>query len=153
MARLTDLIEEFIKKRIHETEGEFEIQRNELAGQFNCVPSQINYVISTRFTTERGYFVESRRGGGGYIRIRSLATTRPYDYLMHIILSMGEVMSQHSAEIYINNFVDYDILSGRDALLLKAAVNDHSLKKVDVMDRDTVRADIMKNMLIRLVVR
>jgi transcriptional regulator CtsR len=69
MAILSDLIENFIKELINETEGNVEIKRNELASKFNCVPSQINYVIGTRFTQERGYYVESRRGGGGHIRI------------------------------------------------------------------------------------
>ncbi|MFO7635786.1 MAG: CtsR family transcriptional regulator [Clostridia bacterium] len=153
MARLSDLIEEFIKGMINDTEGEIEIQRNELASQFNCVPSQINYVISTRFNSERGYFVESRRGGGGYIRIRSLSNAKPTDYLMHVILSMGEVVSQHSANLYIDNFIDYEIISPRDGLLIKAAVNDKSLKNVEVINRDKVRADLIKNMLVRLVVR
>ena len=152
MARLSDVIEEFIKQMINDTEGEIEIQRNEMANQFKCVPSQINYVIATRFTTERGYFVESRRGGGGYIKIRSLSTSKPYDYLMHVILSMGHSISQHSAEVYINNFVDYDIISERDGLLLKAAVSNNSLKNVEVGSKDIIRADILKNMLMRLIV-
>ena len=70
MARMSDIIEDFIKQLINETDGSIEIQRNELANYFKCVPSQINYVIDTRFTTERGYYVESRRGGGGYIKIQ-----------------------------------------------------------------------------------
>jgi transcriptional regulator of stress and heat shock response len=152
MARLSDIIEEFIKQMINDTEGEIEIQRNELAHQFKCVPSQINYVIATRFTTEKGYFVESKRGGGGHTKIRSVSTAKPYDYLMHIILSMGDSISQHSADVYINNFIDYDIISVRDGLLLKAALSNNALKSVEVMNRDTVRADILKNMLMRMIV-
>ena len=77
MARMSDIIEEFIKQLINETDGVIEIQRNELPSYFKCVPSQINYVIDTRFTTERGYYVESRRGGGGHIRIKRVNVDRP----------------------------------------------------------------------------
>ena len=106
MARMSDIIEEFIKQLINETDGVIEIQRNELANYFKCVPSQINYVIDTRFTTERGYYVESRRGGGGYIKIKRVNVDRPGNYLMHIVSSMGDSISQQSAEVFINNFVD-----------------------------------------------
>ena len=71
MRNVSDIIEQYLKHILQESpEGAVEIQRNDLADQFQCVPSQINYVISTRFTLEKGYFVESKRGGGGYIRIQ-----------------------------------------------------------------------------------
>ncbi|HQM39231.1 MAG TPA: CtsR family transcriptional regulator [Clostridia bacterium] len=152
MARLSDIIENFIKDMIEETDGEIEIQRNELANYFNCVPSQINYVIATRFNSERGYFVESKRGGGGHITISRMSTDKPYDYFMHIILSMGDEISQHSADIYIENFIDLNIISESDKKLLKAAVNDNSLKSVSVYLRDRVRADILKNMLMKIII-
>ena len=82
--RMSDLIEEFIKELFEEGSEAIEIQRNELAQQFNCVPSQINYVISTRFKPSQGYYVESRRGGGGHITIKKVNNTRE-DYIMHII--------------------------------------------------------------------
>ena len=151
MARLSDIIENFIKDMIEETDGEVEIQRNELASYFNCVPSQINYVIATRFNSERGYFVESKRGGGGHITISRMSTDKPYDYFMHIILSMGDEISQHSADIYIENFIDLNIISESDKKLLKAAVNDNSLKSIPVFLRDRVRADILKNMLMKII--
>ena len=152
MARLSDIIENFIKDMIEETDGEVEIQRNELASYFNCVPSQINYVIATRFNSERGYFVESKRGGGGHITISRMSTDKPYDYFMHIILSMGDEISQHSADIYIENFIDLNIISESDKKLLKAAVNDNSLKSIPVFLRDSVRADILKNMLMKIII-
>ncbi|HPB17573.1 MAG: CtsR family transcriptional regulator [Clostridia bacterium] len=152
MARLSDIIENFIKDMIEETDGEVEIQRNELASYFNCVPSQINYVIATRFNSERGYFVESKRGGGGHITISRMSTDKPYDYFMHIILSMGDEISQHSADIYIENFIDLNIISESDKKLLKAAVNDNSLKSIPVFLRDRVRADILKNMLMKIII-
>ena len=86
--RLSDLIEDFIKEML-ENDDEAIIQRNDLAGKFNCVPSQINYVISTRFTPTQGYYVESQRGGGGYIKIEKVNVTKS-SYLMHIINSIGD---------------------------------------------------------------
>lgn len=152
MARLSDIIEAFIKQLIDDTNGAIEIQRNELANQFNCVPSQINYVIDTRFTTERGYYVESRRGGGGHIRIKRVNISRPGNYLMHIITSMGNTISQQSAEAFINNFVDYNVMSEKEGFILKAAVSDKVLGTVPLPDRDSLRAAILKNMLMSLMV-
>jgi len=149
---LSDIIEAFIKQMIDDTNGSIEIQRNELANQFNCVPSQINYVIDTRFTVERGYYVESRRGGGGYIKIRRVNINRPGSYLMHIITSMGDSISQQSAEVFINNFIDYDVISKRERLLLKAAVSDKILCEVPLPKRDELRASLLKNMLMSLLV-
>lgn len=152
MARLSDLIEAFLKQMINDTDGTIEIQRNELANQFNCVPSQINYVIDTRFTTERGYYVESRRGGGGHIRIKRVNINRPGNYLMHIVSSMGNSISQQSAEVFINNFSDYDVISERESLLLKAATSDKILAGIPMPERDMLRASILKNMLMSLLV-
>ncbi|MCX7842224.1 MAG: CtsR family transcriptional regulator [Clostridia bacterium] len=152
MARLSDIIEAFIKQLIDDTNGAIEIQRNELANHFNCVPSQINYVIDTRFTTEKGYYVESRRGGGGHIRIKRVNVNRPGDYLMHIVASMGNSISQQSSEIFINNFIDYDVISAREGYILKAAVSDKALGAVPLPHRDAIRASILKNMLMSLLV-
>lgn len=152
MARLSDLIEAFIKQAISDTNGSIEIQRNELANHFRCVPSQINYVIDTRFTTERGYYVESRRGGGGYIKIRRVNITRPGNYLMHIVTSMGDSISQQSAEVFIINFIDYDVISEREGLIMKAATSDKVLGIIPMPDRDLIRANILKNMLTSLLV-
>ena len=152
MARLSDLIEAFFKQMIDDTNGVIEIQRNELANRFNCVPSQINYVIDTRFTTERGYFVESRRGGGGHIRIRRVNISNPGNYLMHIINSMGNSISQQSAEVFIRNFIDYNVVSEREGLILKAATSDKVLGQVNLPQRDILRASILKNMLVSLII-
>ena len=152
MARLSDVIEEFIKELIKETGGEAEIQRNALATQFKCVPSQINYVIGTRFTNEHGYFVESRRGGGGHIKIRRIAVTRPYNDFMHLVLSIGDSISEQSAVAHINNFVDYKLISLRDGKLMKAAISNKALLSSNTENRDGIRAGILKNMLLRLIV-
>ncbi len=152
MARMSDIIEAFLKQMINDTDGSIEIQRNELATHFKCVPSQINYVIDTRFTTERGYYVESRRGGGGNIRIRRVNISRPGNYLMHIISSMGDSISQQSAEVFINNFIDYEVISVREGLILKAATSDKVLGAIQMPDRDIMRAVMLKNIMTSLLV-
>lgn len=149
---MSDIIEAFLKEMINDTNGAIEIQRNELANHFNCVPSQINYVIDTRFTTERGYYVESRRGGGGNITIKRVDITRPGNYLMHIVTSMGNSISQQSAEVFINNFVDYEVVSRREGLILRAATSDKVLGGIQMPDRDMIRAIMLKNMLTSLMV-
>ena len=152
VARMSDIIEAFIKQLINDTNGSIEIQRNELASHFKCVPSQINYVIDTRFTTDRGYYVESRRGGGGHISIRRVNISRPGNYLMHIVTSMGDSISQQSAEVFINNFMDYDVITAREGLILRAAVSDKVLGSVTTSERDMFRAAVLKNMIMSLLV-
>jgi len=152
VASLSDIIETFIKQMISDTNGAVEIQRNELANQFNCVPSQINYVISTRFTTDRGYYVESRRGGGGHVRIKRINVSIPGNYLMHIVSSMGNSISQQSAEVFINNFIDYDVISEREGYIMKAAISDKVVGPVPMPDRDMLRATLLKNMIMSLLV-
>ena len=146
--RMSDVIEDFIKELFDEDDS-IDIQRNDLADRFNCVPSQINYVISTRFKPSQGYYVESKRGGGGHITIRKINVTKS-DYLMHIISNMGDKLTSHEADIFIRNFLAHDVISEREAKLLKVATNDNVLT-VDANIRDSLRAKILKNMLINLV--
>lgn len=153
MARLSDVIEEFIKSMIEGTEmGSVEIQRNELAGQFNCVPSQINYVISTRFSPDKGYFVESRRGGGGCIKICRIHFDNQSDkYLMHVLAEMGESISQRNAEIFVNNFCQQGVLTDREGKIMMAALSDTGLKEVPAELRDRARALQFKNIITALM--
>lgn len=151
MPTLSEVIENFLKQMIDDTNGSIEIQRNELATHFRCVPSQINYVISTRFTTDKGYYVESRRGGGGHIKIRRANIDKPRNYLMHIISSMGEQISQQSAEVFIKNFCDYGVINKREAAIMHAAVGNKMLSSILAPERDRYRAYILKNMLIGLL--
>ena len=145
--RISDIIEEFIKD-LFDDEEEIEIQRNDLAEKFNCVPSQINYVISTRFKPSQGYYVESRRGGGGHITIRKVNNTKS-DYLMHIIKNIGDSISNSEAEILISDFLTYNLVNVKEAKLLRVATSDNVLN-IPKEYRDIVRANILKNMLLNL---
>lgn len=147
--RISDVIEEFIKDLFNDEEEYIEIQRNELAEKFNCVPSQINYVISTRFRPSQGYYVESRRGGGGHIRIKKVNITKG-NYLMHIISSMEDNITSNEVDIYISNFLSYNIINEIEAKLLKVATSDNVLI-VPQEIKDRLRANIFKNMLLNLV--
>ncbi len=147
--RISDVIEEFIKDLFAEDEDYVEIQRNDLAEQFNCVPSQINYVIATRFKPSQGYYVESKRGGGGHITIKKVNVTKS-NYFMHIINSIGEKLTQQEADIFISNCLSYNMISNEQAKLLKVATSDNVLT-LSQPTRDTIRAKIFKNMLINLV--
>ena len=145
--RMSDIIEEFIKDLFDEADS-IEIQRNELAEQFNCVPSQINYVIATRFKPSQGYYVESRRGGGGHITIKKVNNTKA-DYIMHIINNIGNEITPNEVDILISDFLTYNILSETEAKLLKVATSDNVLQ-LDKNIKDKVRARILKNMLLNL---
>lgn len=147
--RISDMIEEFIKDMFSEDEEAIEIQRNDLAEHFNCVPSQINYVIATRFNPSQGYYVESRRGGGGHIKIKKINITKS-NYLMHAINSIGNKITSQEVDIFISNFLSQDIISETEAKLLKVATSDNVLT-IPQTDRDLIRAKIFKNMLINLV--
>ena len=148
--RMSDVIEEFIKDLFDEDESNFvEIQRNELAQHFNCVPSQINYVISTRFKPSQGYYVESKRGGGGNIKIKKISNTKS-DYIMHIINNIGKTITVNDIDILLSDFLTYGVITEQEAKLLKVATSDNVLN-VEPINRDKLRANIFKNMLINLV--
>ena len=113
MARLSDVIEEFIKSLIKQSEGELEFQRNELAEYFECAPSQINYVLATRFSLDRGYYIESRRGGGGFVRIVKLDLDED-DYLLYLINKrIGTTISQQEAQDIVTNILERGIINAR----------------------------------------
>ena len=147
--RMSDMIEEFIKDLFSEEDSIIEIQRNDLAQQFNCVPSQINYVIQTRFKPSQGYYVESKRGGGGNIKIRKINITKS-NYFMHIINSIEDHLTNQEVDIFISNFLSYQIITETEAKLLKVATSDNVLK-LPQPTRDEIRAKIFKNMLVNLI--
>lgn len=147
--RISDMIEDFIKDLFEEGDDYIEIQRNELAEHFNCVPSQINYVISTRFRPAQGYYVESKRGGGGHIKIKKVDITKS-SYLMHIIRNIEDRITANEVDIFISNFMTYGITNEKEAKLLKVATSDNVLT-IDPSIRDELRANIFKNMLLNLI--
>lgn len=147
--RLSDLIEEYIKDLMNDNDEYTEFGRNELAQYFNCVPSQINYVIATRFSPERGYYVESRRGGGGNIKIKRINVSKD-KYVMHIINSISNVITQQDADIIISNLVNYGVANADVAKIMRVAVNDKVLS-LPIEYKDATRSRILKNMLLNLV--
>ena len=147
--RMSDIIEEFIKDLFTDESDYIEIGRNDLAEHFNCVPSQINYVISTRFKPSQGYYVESKRGGGGHIRIRKIDTTKS-NYLMHIITNIEDGLTAQEVDLLISDLLSYGIVSTKEAKLLKVATSDNILS-IPTQYRDDLRANIFKNMLLNLV--
>lgn len=151
MARLSDIIEEFIKRLFEESDdGILEIQRNELASRFGCAPSQINYVLMTRFNVEKGYYIESRRGGGGSIRITRVRFDEN-EYLNRMISDkIGSSISQSLAESYIDAFLEHNFITEREADIMRAALNDKAIS-AQPGERDYIRASILKSMLIVLI--
>lgn len=147
---ISDLIAGFIRDALDDSDGVLELQRNDLAERFHCVPSQINYVMSTRFSPEHGYIVESRRGGGGYIRIMRVQVDRP-TLLMTVINSIGESIDAQSAAAIVRNLADAEALSAEAANLLGAAIGDAALRTVPPAQRGALRADLMRQMLIHSV--
>lgn len=146
---LSSAIEAYIRSKI-ESQNMIELSRNELANKFNCVPSQINYVISTRFIPELGFYVESRRGGNGYIKISKIEIKDSEEFL-NLFDKIGNKMSQSVVDIYLKDFLIYNVLNEKEAKLIKVAVSDKSLKSVEASKKDNVRADIFKNLLINLI--
>ncbi len=147
---ISDLIACFISDMMDSSDGTAELQRVELANKFGCVPSQINYVISTRFSPERGYIVESRRGGGGYIRIRRVRTD-PKLLLMHTVNAIGDEVDLRTALALLSNALEGGSLDSSAAALMEAAVSDNSLRAVPGANKNAVRAAILKQMLMKLM--
>ena len=147
--RMSDLVTQYILNMLEAQDGSAEIKRNELAGSLGCVPSQINYVITSRFTPEQGYIVESRRGGGGFIRISRVKMDKG-TALMHIINSVGATLDKATAEVMLRNMLQRQMLELETAKVIASALSDRTLKNVEQEKRDAVRADLFKNMLLTL---
>ena len=148
---ITDMIAQFLRESLEDTDdGTLEVQRSDLAQRFNCVPSQINYVVSTRFSPERGYIVESRRGGNGYIRI-SRVQVDCQTLLMQVINSLGDAVDFNSARAILANLVQTGALEEAVGQTLLTALSDRALIRIPQQARDAVRADMMKQVLIHCV--
>jgi len=148
---LADRIEQYIKKLLREHKEEsVELRRNDLAQVFQCVPSQINYVLSTRFTLEQGYLIESRRGGGGYIRITKLTMEQDSELLQLINQTANKLISQQVGEGLTDRLAEEGFITQREALLIKAMINRDALP-VELPLRDMIRANILRAMLLMLL--
>lgn len=146
MARLSDIIEDFIKDMFNNNNNNVVfIQRNELADQFRCAPSQINYVLTTRFTYEKGYLIESKRGGGGHIAIKQLEKNCFNNREELINESIGDTITYHNASALIDHLQESEVINERECEIMKMAVNDRSLASSE--NRNKVRADILKGMI------
>ena len=146
---LSDTIEEYIQE-FFEDETSVELRRGELAIKFNCVPSQINYVIATRFIPQLGFYVESRRGGGGYIRISRIDLSES-EYICDILNNIEYKLSQSLLDIYLKDFVKYNVIDIKTAKIVKVMLSEKSLQKIEKNNRDEIRADMFKNLIINLI--
>lgn len=139
---ISDEIAGMIEQMLQEADGQLELRRNVLASQIGCVPSQINYVITSRFTPERGYIIESRRGGGGYIRITKVQVQRDR-YLMHLFASIGDSLDEKTAIDYLKTLSANEQMTEREFDMLRAVITK--------IDDDAKRADGMRQVILSMM--
>ena len=139
---LSDDIANLINDMISRSDGELELKRNDLANKLGCVPSQINYVITSRFTPEKGYIIESHRGGGGYIKIIRVKMHRE-EYLMHLFQTVGNSLDEKTLIIYARNLLSRDFITTREYNLLKV-LNTY-------IDDDIKRANAFRHSLLSIM--
>lgn len=137
--KISDAIAKIIEQMLSDSDGILEIQRNDFANKFGCVPSQINYVIMSRFTPEKGYIIESRRGGGGYIRITKKQIYKN-EYLMHFFCAIGNEIDENSAIAFINNLYENKIITMREKDIMKLMMQP--------IKNNNERADIMRQIIL-----
>lgn len=148
---MSDMIEEYLKKTLNE-EGKVEIQRNEIADLFDCVPSQINYVINSRFTIQHGYLVESRRGGGGYIRIIEIQVNNNAESLERMDDIIGEELSEKESEIIIKTLYQNELMTAREGQMILAGMEENNYT-VNKKLAAQIRANILSSMVKLLILR
>lgn len=147
--KLSDAIADMILNMFDDNTSTIQIQRNDLAQQLGCVPSQINYVITSRFTPEQGYRIESRRGGGGYIMITRAATKE--NALMSLVNSIGNSIDEKSAKANIYNLHYQGLLSDKSGRIMMSVVSDNNFKGVETEIKNQIRASLLKQMLLAYV--
>ncbi|WP_449538628.1 CtsR family transcriptional regulator [Ferdinandcohnia sp. Marseille-Q9671] len=153
MRNISDIIEQYLKNVLDTSDRAIvEIKRSEIADKFECVPSQINYVINTRFTLERGYLVESKRGGGGYIRIMRVTANDDSQVINQLVRLIDKRISQTSAEDVIFRLVEEEVISKREAKIMLSVI-DRSVLFIELPHRDELRARMLKAMLTSLMYR
>ena len=147
--KLSDAIADMILNMFDDNTSTIQIQRNDLAQQLGCVPSQINYVSTSRFTPEQGYRIESRRGGGGYIMITRAATKE--NALMSLVNSIGNSIDEKSAKANIYNLHYQGLLSDKAGRIMMSVVSDNNFKGVETEIKNQIRASLLKQMLLAYV--
>lgn len=144
---ISDIIEQYLKKILQDNEKKtIEIRRSEIADQFQCVPSQINYVINTRFTMEKGYMIESKRGGGGYIRISRVQHQDHYELIDHLTKLIKPQIPQQSAQDIIERLHEKEVITKREKKMMIASI-DREVLAVALPQRDQLRSRILISML------
>ncbi|BDR59041.1 CtsR family transcriptional regulator [Xylocopilactobacillus apicola] len=146
---LSDLIEQYIKNILNEN-FEVELRRQQIAEYFNVVPSQINYVIKTRFDAKHGYYVESKRGGGGYIRIVKLQFVSTRDLLEKVKSEVGSVLTLTDASTIIKQLINDEIIDVPCGRIILAAIDNDALGELDKPSQNKLRAHIFKCILTKL---
>jgi len=147
---ISDIIEQYLKKILQQNEEKMiEIKRSEIADQFQCVPSQINYVINTRFTIEKGYQIESKRGGGGYIRIIRIEHRDEFELIDEIIHLINPDVSQQAAIDVLERLYENNIITYREENLMLSVI-DREVLAYPLPERDVLRARILTAMLTAL---
>ncbi|RRN68754.1 CtsR family transcriptional regulator [Peribacillus simplex] len=150
MRNISDVIETYLKQILEISQKDIlEIKRSEIADKFQCVPSQINYVINTRFTIERGYVVESKRGGGGYIRIMKVESQDSVQLINQLLSLIGSRVTQSMAEGVISRLMNEEVINEREAKIMMSVI-DRSVIYIDLPDRDELRSRILTAMLTTL---
>ena len=147
--KLSDAIADMILNMFDDNTSTIQIQRNDLAQQLGCVPSQINYVITSRFTPEQGYRIESMRGGGGYIMITRAETKE--NALMSLVNSIGNSIDEKSAKANIYNLHYQGLLSDKAGRIMMSVVSDNNFKGVETEIKNQIRASLLKQMLLAYV--
>lgn len=148
---LTDQIAEIIEQMLRENGGELELQRNKLAGKVGCVPSQINYVITSRFNADRGYIVESRRGGGGYIKITKVSFDSKNTFIAHVISAIGSGIDFADSKALMYSLYERKILSFSGMNCVLCMINDNTMSAVkDMQTRNALRAEMLKSFILTL---
>ncbi|MBE6708211.1 MAG: CtsR family transcriptional regulator [Ruminococcaceae bacterium] len=147
---ISDSIAKIIEQKLEEGGGTTEVRRSDLAARLGCVPSQVTYVITSRFTPERGYITESRRGGGGYIRINRVTMDKS-EYLMHFFHAVGDSLDEREAVAFLRNLRDNGVIDEKGAAIAAAALSERALARVEPRGRSAVRADIMRHILLGLL--
>ena len=148
---MSDLIENYLKNVLHKNET-VEIRRSEIADQFNCVPSQINYVINTRFTIQQGYVVESKRGGGGYLRIMKVNLVDEMDILNELGNLIPEELSAREGNHLLQNLYENELISKREAQIMSLMMEKDTFPS-NVKNAAEVRSNMMKKLIDNLKYR